>query len=253
MGRGTVRGERRHGGRLNPAPPRRRQGDGAARRQGDRRDNDDRRRKAIVCPTAAADDPLAECAAIERAPAGDREDGPGRGRGRCGDAGRLQAWASARRSGRVGIVAGGPGAARRAGNRAAGERVPVRRRGRVLPQDGAAGAGGVRRGGDRGDGGADPGGVGAGGSGGDSGAADGFAEVSGVLAGGNLPARRDVAGGGGGGGRTATTGAVRCAAAQTGEARSPPDDDAAQRIAPAVSEHAGGEDRQERGGPASEG
>src|ERR1035441_2575683 len=197
-------------------------------------DIDDRRRKAIVCPTAAAEHPLAERAALERAPAGDREDGPGRGGRRRGDAGRLQARASTGRVGRARTVAGGPGAARRPGNRAAGEWVPVRRRGRVLPQDGAAGAGCVRRGGDRGDGGADPGSVGPGGSGRDSGAADGFAEVSWVLAGGDLPARRDVAGGGRGGGRTATTGALRCATPQASEARSPPDDDAAQRIASAV-------------------
>src|ERR1019366_2824202 len=240
MGGGTVRGERRHGGRRNPAPARGRQGDGAAVSEGDRW-QDDRRRYAIVCPTI---DPLAERPVIERAAASDREDGPGRGQRRRGDPRGLQARASAGRGGRAGIVAGGPGAARRPGNRPAGERVPVRRRGRVLPQDGAAGAGGVRRGGDRGDGGADPGGVGAGGIGGDSGAADGFAEVSGVLAGGNLPARRDVAGGGGGGGGTAATVALRSAAAQAGEARSPPDDDSAQRTASAVSENAGSEDRE---------
>src|ERR1019366_112663 len=197
MGRGTVRGERRHGGGRNPAPPRGRQGDGAAvgerdrrtGRQDDRRDDrqDDRRRRAIVCPTAIAIDPIAVCAvversgrkdrpgglsyidplaerdAIERAPAGDREDGPGRGGRRGGEARGLQTRASARRGGRARIVAGGPGAARRPGNRPAGGRVPVRRGGRVLPHDGAAGAGGVRRGGDRGDGGVDPGGVGPGG------------------------------------------------------------------------------------------
>src|ERR1019366_6352704 len=125
---------------------------------------DDRRRKAIVgptCPTAI--DPLAERAVVERAAAADRQDGPGRGGRRRGDAGRLQARASARRGRRARIMAGGPCAARHPGNRVAGEWVPVRRRGRVLPQDGAAGAGGVRRGGDRGDGGADPGSVGAGG------------------------------------------------------------------------------------------
>src|SRR5450759_2051951 len=249
MGRGTVRGERRHGGGRNPAPPRGRQGDGAAHGEGDRR-QDDRRRYAIVCPTI---DPLAERDAIERAAAGDREDGPGRGGRRRGDPRGLQARASARRVGRACIVAGGPGAARRPGNRPAGGRVPVRRRGRVLPQDGAARTGGVRRGADRGDGGADPGSVGPGGRGRDSGAAGGFAEVSGVLAGGDLSARRDVAGGGGGGGRAAATGALRPAAAQAGEARGPPDDDAAQRTAPAVLEHAGSEGREERGGPASEG
>src|ERR1019366_1249488 len=171
MGGRTVRGERRHGGGRNPAPPSGRQGDGAARRRG-----------------SPAIDPLAERAAVERAAAGDREDGPGRGGRRRGDAGGLQARASTRRSGWARTVAGGPGAARRPGNRPAGERIPVRRGGRVLPQDGAAGAGGVRRGADRGDGGTDPGSVGLGGIGGDSHSSDGFAEVSGVLAGGDLPA-----------------------------------------------------------------
>ena len=94
---------------------------------------------------------------------------------------------------------------------------------------------------------------GAGGSGRDSGAAGGFAEVSGVLAGGDLPAGRDVAGGGGGGGRTAATGAVRRAAAEAGEARGAADDDAAERTAAAVSEHAGSEGGEERGGAAGEG
>src|ERR1017187_6870583 len=60
-------------------------------------------------------------------------------------------------------------------------------------------------------------------------------------------------GGGGGGGGATKTAAVRCATAQAGEARSPPDDDAAQRTASAVSEHAGGEDREERGSPARAG
>src|ERR1035441_10364775 len=249
MGRGTVRGERRHGGRRNPAQAGRRQGDWAAFGGGDRR-QDDRRRYAIACPTV---DPLAERAAFERAAARDCEDGPGRGGRRRGDAGRLQARASARRGGGACIVAGGPGAARRPGNRPAGEWIPVRRGGRVLPQDGAARAGGVRRGGDRGDGGADPGSVGARGSGGDSGAACGFAEMSGVFAGRDLPSRRDVAGGSGGGGRTAATAAVRSAASQAGEARSPPYGDTAQRTAAAVPEHAGSADREERGGPASEG
>src|SRR5260370_27202940 len=228
MGGGTVRGERRHRGRRDPAPPRGRQGEGGAAGEGDRRDND-RRRKAIVCAngnacsTTAANDPLAERAAIERAPACDREDGPGGGRRRRGDSRGLQARASARWGGRARTVASRPGATRRPGNRPAGERVPVRRRGSVLSQDGAAGAGSVQRGGDRRDGGADPGSVGPGGIRRDSGAADGFAEVSGVLAGGDLPAGRDVAGGGGGGGRTAATVALRPAAAQSGEARSPPD------------------------------
>ncbi len=197
--------------------------------------------KATALPDAAgpaAVDPLAQRDAIERAAARDREDGPGRGRGRRGDAGGLQARASARGRGRAGVVAERPGAVGGPGDRAAGERVPVRGRRRVLPQDGAAGAGDARRGADRGDGGADSGGVGRGGIGRDSGAAGGFAEVSGVLAGGDLPAGRDVAGGGGGDRRSAATGAVRRAAAQAGEARGAADDDAAERTASAVSEHA---------------
>src|ERR1039457_5657245 len=64
---------------------------------------------------------------------------------------------------------------------------------------------------------------------------------------------RGQGGGGGGGGRAAAPGAVRCAAGQAGEAGSPGDDDAAKRTASAVSEHAGGEDREERGGAAGAG
>src|ERR1035437_3398295 len=69
----------------------------------------------------------------------------------------------------------------------------------------------------------------------------------------DLPRRKAGGGGGGGGGGAAATGAVRPAAAQAGEARGASDDDAAQRTAPAVLEHAGSEGREERGGPASEG
>ena len=205
-----------------------------------------KRRRCRRPAESAAIDPRAERHAVERAAAGDREDGPGRGGRRRRDAGRLQARASARGSGRAGVVAERPGAAGGPGYRAAGERIPVRRGCRVLPQDGAAGAGAARRGADRGDGGADSGGVGPGGSGRDSAAAGGFAEVSGVLAGGDLPAGRDVAGGGGGDRGAAATGAVRRAAAQAGEARGPADDDAAQRTASAVSEYPGSEAGEER-------
>ena len=54
-------------------------------------------------------------------------------------------------------------------------------------------------------------------------------------------------------GRAAATVALRPATAQAGEARSPSDDDAAQRAAAAVFEYAGSEDREERGGAAGEG
>src|SRR5471030_432061 len=236
MGRGTVRGERRYGGGRHSASARGCQGDGAAGRGG-----------------VAAIDPLAECTAFERAAAGDRQDGSGGSRGWRGDAGRLQARASTRGSGWAGIVARGPGTTWGAGNRAEGERVPVRGRRRILSQDGAAGVGGVRRGADCRDGVADLAGMGHGGGGGEAGAAGGFAEVSGVLAGGDLPAGRDVAGGGGRGRGTTATRAVRCAAAQVGEARGASDDDAAQRTASAVSEQPGSEVGEERRGPAGEG
>ena len=72
----------------------------------------------------------------------------------------------------------------------------------------------------------------------DSGAAGGFAEVSGVLAGGDLPAGRDVAGGGGGGSRRRNNWRCSTCRAQAGEARGAADDDAAERTASAVSEHA---------------
>ena len=75
-------------------------------------------------------------------------------------------------------------------------------------------------------------GVGAGGSGRDSAAAGGFAEVSGLLAGGHLPAGRDVACG-----RAEAEeepqqlGAVRTPRREAGEARGAGADDAAQRAA----------------------
>src|SRR5208283_3855916 len=70
------------------------------------------------------------------------------------------------------------------------------------------------------------------------------------------PAGRDVAGGRGGGGDSggaAATGAVRYASAQAGEARGAADDDASQRAASALFEHAGSEVGEERGGAAGEG
>src|ERR1017187_9759668 len=87
---------------------------------------------------------------------------------------------------------------------------------------------------------ADRAGVGGGGAGRDSASAGGFAEVSGVFAGGHLPAGRDGepdAGGAGGG--AAADGAVRGAAAEAREAPGARADDAAQRVAAAVFEHAG--------------
>src|ERR1039458_1725805 len=137
-------------------------------------------------------------------------------------------------------VAVGQGAARGAGHRSAGQRIPVRGRRRLLPQNGAARAGGVGRGIGGGDGGADRAGVGGGGAGRDSTAAGGFAEVSGVFAGGHLSAGRDGeldAGGTGGG--AAADGAVRGAAAEAREARGARADDAAQRVPAPVFEHAG--------------
>ena len=119
-----------------------------------------RRRTALPAPGGpAAVDPLAIGDTVERAAAGDRQDGPGGGGGRRGHAGRLQARAAARGGERAGVVAGGPRATGGAGDRAARERVPLRRGHRLLPEDGAAGARGVRRRGDRGDRGADPRGV----------------------------------------------------------------------------------------------
>src|ERR1022692_4891247 len=48
MGGGTVRGERRHGGRRNPAPARGRQGDGAASPKGiDGKTTDDATRSSV--------------------------------------------------------------------------------------------------------------------------------------------------------------------------------------------------------------
>src|SRR5450432_1099951 len=105
MGRGTIRGERRYGRGLHSASARGRQGDGAA-----------------GCGGFVAIDPLAERTAIERAAAGDRQDGPGGGGGRRGDAGRLQARASTRGSGGAGVVARGPCTTWGTGNRAEGER-----------------------------------------------------------------------------------------------------------------------------------
>ena len=54
--------------------------------------------------------------------------------------------------GGAGVVAERPGAVGGPGDRAAGERVPLRGGSRVLPQDGAAGSGDDGRGADRGDG-----------------------------------------------------------------------------------------------------
>ena len=108
---------------------------------------------------------------------------------------------------RIGTVAVGPGAACGAGDGAAGKRVPVRGGNRLLPQDRAAGPGGVRRRTDGGDGRDDSTGVEHRRGARDSAAAGGFAEVSGVLAGGDLPAGRDPGVGGGGAG--SGTGAAR--------------------------------------------
>src|SRR5665213_633552 len=167
MGGGTIRRKRRYGRGLDSASARGCEGDCASGRRG-----------------VAGIDPLAKCTAFERAAAGDREDGPGGGSGRRGDAGRLQARASTGGIGGAGVVAERSGATGGPGNRAAGERVSVRGRRRVLPQDRAAGPRGVRRGADRGDRGADSGGVGHGGDRRETGATDGFTEVSRVLAGG---------------------------------------------------------------------
>src|SRR6266542_2947362 len=105
MGGGTIRGECRYGRGLDPTPARGCESNALA----------GRRRVARI-------DPLAERDAGERAAAGDREDGPGRGRGRLRNAGGLQTRASTGGNGRAGVVAERPGTTGGPGNRAAGER-----------------------------------------------------------------------------------------------------------------------------------
>ena len=194
MGRGPVRGERRHGGRLDSAQARGRKGDGAARRRQNCRNRS----------TRGVGD------AVERTAAGDREDGSGggrrtawsrrwttstgiRGRARTG----LELWPADRAQLAVqGIVLRENGYRCEEGvvyYRKTGQRVRVAFDEALIAETEAliAEAWRLAR------------------SGRDSGAAGGFAEVSGVLAGGDLPAGRDVAGGRGGRAGAAATGAVR--------------------------------------------
>src|SRR5579883_2646316 len=171
MGGGAVRGERGHDRGSDPASARRREGNATAGAGG-----------------TAGEDSCAIGDAGERAVARDRQDGSGGSRGAGGDTGGLQAREAAPREGRAGAMAFRPGATGGAGAGTPRQRVRMPRRGGVLPEDGAAGAGGIRGGAAARNGGIDRAGVGDGGGRGDSTAAGGFAEVSGLLAGGDLPA-----------------------------------------------------------------
>ena len=142
--------------------------------------------KATALPESSEvlgeNDPCALGNTVQRTAAGDREDGLGGvGRG-DGDAGRLQARASTGGEGRARVVALGSSATRGAGNRPARERVCVRRRDRLLPQDRSASARGIRRGADRGDGSAYRKGVGYRAARRDSLASRGLSEMCGMFA-----------------------------------------------------------------------